>query len=686
MLLSLLLAATVGGASSGPDLEERAAAVDLPVEHVMVFSDRARITRAGKVKVAPGVVVVRAPDLPGAVMLDTLRVTATGATVVRVETKPIERERWSIDQVDQWLADLEQIADKINLAQGRLQVAHNELAMLSNLDAALPVPEKDRKATPVIAPDAWRALQDRLGQRRGQARTTEKNLERELRDLQLQYDKARREVQKRDLGGYTDRRIELLAILESDGGGAADVSVEYAVPGAFWKPAYDLLFDPDKKTVELHASGLVTQATGEDWPNIKLALSTAIPGAGIAMPTLETWTLGDDREWIPVATPKAPPRTTRPFLAPAPKPRIADLEKDADRQVLLSRSQVLIALAQSTTPPVHETVRQFDFTSEAIEGELTTPSGGQGMGSGYGSAARPMPKPSMPRPPMVEAPPPPPEPREYDAPMAAPAADEAEESLASKTISAAGGLLQSITGGERAEAVNRRGLSILAEPLPMKQTFSDPTLPAMSAGGLDYVYDAPVTTTIPSQADSLRVPLAERSYDVQTFYEATPSLATTAYLKATVKNGSKLPILAGPANIFVKRTFAGDAQLATTGPGGVLELPLGADEDIRLTRTVVPATKTQGFIFGKEDVTDYVVTIDVGNYKKHAVTVRVVDQIPKTNEEKVKVELVSASPQSVEAPNGEGLLYWHVDIPAGATKKVTFTFRVTRPKDWRLSQ
>src|SRR5437868_1262381 len=102
MLLPLLLhlagAAPIG---AGPDLEEKATAVELPVDRVMVFSDRARITRAGHIKMAP---VVRPPDLPGAVMLDTIRVTANGAKVVRVETRPIQRERYSIDQVDEWLA------------------------------------------------------------------------------------------------------------------------------------------------------------------------------------------------------------------------------------------------------------------------------------------------------------------------------------------------------------------------------------------------------------------------------------------------------------------------------------------------------------------------------------------------------------------------------------------------------
>lgn len=274
---------------------------------------------------------------------------------------------------------------------------------------------------------------------------------------------------------------------------------------------------------------------------------------------------------------------------------------------------------------------------------------------------------------------------DYDR-MSAPTSDSQDEGGAvEETSSAIGGLFDGL-GKDSARATTSRSLALHPRRGWSKQTFADPTLPAVSAGGFDFVYDAPIALTVPSQAQGMRVPLASRSYDVDTFFEATPSLATTAFLKATVKNGSKLPILAGPATVFVNRAFTGDAQLQTTGPGGVLELPLGADENIRLTRTVIPTTKTQGFLLGEEDVTDFTVKIDIGNYKNRAVTIRVIDQLPKTNEEKLKVEIVSATQKANKPPDADGLLYWHIDVPANGKKTLQFTYRITRPKGWRLHQ
>jgi uncharacterized protein (TIGR02231 family) len=374
------------------------------------------------------------------------------------------------------------------------------------------------------------------------------------------------------------------------------------------------------------------------------------------------------------------PRTTPPtvslFAPPAPRARAADVERDADRTVLqehLNRLAELVGVG----------VGGLGLRGAGMGG------GGDGIES-YDAVAAPALR-------KRGAPPPPPPPSAPAPMMAAPA--EAEDEMMKTEAYAAevsveddGGLMSNASiPSKPASMTNVRGLRLSARDAWQRPRFSDPFLPAVSAAGFDAVYAAPLPATVPSQAQSLRVPLAAHDYAVTTFYEATPSLSTTAYLKATVKNGTGLPILAGPANVFVGGAFTGDATLSTTGPGGTIELPLGADEDIRLTRTVIPSTSTKGFVFGERDVTDYAVKIEVGNYKKRASTIRVVDQVPKSAAEKVEIELVSTSPtpQAVEGGgnvDGDGLLAFLVDVPAGGTKTISFTYRVSRPKDWRLSQ
>ena len=46
---------------------------------------------------------------------------------------------------------------------------------------------------------------------------------------------------------------------------------------ARWQPTYDIQLQPAQNRVELSLAGLVSQETGEDWSDVALTLSTAIP-------------------------------------------------------------------------------------------------------------------------------------------------------------------------------------------------------------------------------------------------------------------------------------------------------------------------------------------------------------------------------------------------------------------------
>jgi uncharacterized protein (TIGR02231 family) len=74
-----------------------------------------------------------------------------------------------------------------------------------------------------------------------------------------------------------------------------DLEVSYLVDGAGWSSSYDLRLTGD--TLELSWYGLITQRSGEDWPECELSLSTARPGVAASVPELHPWFL--DRRTAP---------------------------------------------------------------------------------------------------------------------------------------------------------------------------------------------------------------------------------------------------------------------------------------------------------------------------------------------------------------------------------------------------
>lgn len=249
-----------------------------------------------------------------------------------------------------------------------------------------------------------------------------------------------------------------------------------------------------------------------------------------------------------------------------------------------------------------------------------------------------------------------------------------------------GGSIQYRSGSDSSRSGESQvSLALFEAPPPPRIEFSDRSLPAMIAGGLDYVYRSPNRVTVPSTGAKVRVPLATDSYPVTTYYEATPALAEHAFLKAAVENESKRPMLQGPINIFVNNAFAGEAEMKTTGPGGKIELPLGADEDIRFKRRVIAKTTREG-VFSKSDITTYQVVIEVGNYKAKPIRVAVTEVVPKSGHEDLEIELLKIDPKPHSGPDGEGLFRYSVEVPPGKTKSLTLEYKVERPANWQLYQ
>jgi uncharacterized protein (TIGR02231 family) len=273
----------------------------------------------------------------------------------------------------------------------------------------------------------------------------------------------------------------------------------------------------------------------------------------------------------------------------------------------------------------------------------------------------------------MPAPPPPP-----GAPMMA--MDMADEAMAPEPMVA------SMTRAESAPARGpRTSLALFEPPSPQRPSFGDPTLPAAIAGGLDYVYRSQTRVTVPSSPEQHTVPLSSETHPVTTYYEASPGLQPTAYLKAKVKNRADLPILGGPVDIFSGADYVGTGALETTGVGGDLELPLGADEDLEIVRRIIPKTVTEG-VFNKDEMTRYRTEIEVANRKRRKVTVRIIEQYPITDVEDLKIDQRNVSPKPFEGPNEMGIMTFELEIPAGKKKTVTIDYRIKRPENWRLWQ
>ena len=58
-------------------------------------------------------------------------------------------------------------------------------------------------------------------------------------------------------------------------------------------------------------------------------------------------------------------------------------------------------------------------------------------------------------------------------------------------------------------------------------------------------------------------------------YDTVPKLAQHAFLRARVKNDSRFPFLAGPANVFLDQSYVTETTLSSVSPGEEFSCSLG---------------------------------------------------------------------------------------------------------------
>ena len=162
-----------------------------------------------------------------------------------------------------------------------------------------------------------------------------------------------------------------MVAVEAQAAGELELELSYVVLGAGWSSAYDARVAADRGTagrLDLTWFGMVVQATGEDWPECDLTLSTARPAVASTVPELEPWWIDVPRP-APVVAYAAMPRDLARQAAPADGPAEVAVEP-----VLAEAVNGVVAaswrLARPTAVPGDGTPHRTTITAFALPARL----------------------------------------------------------------------------------------------------------------------------------------------------------------------------------------------------------------------------------------------------------------------------------------------------------------------------
>ncbi|WP_410791243.1 DUF4139 domain-containing protein [Kribbella sp. C-35] len=277
--------------------------VEAPVVGVTVYPDRARVTRRGRIVVPGGDQVVYVEPLPLLLEEDSVRVSGRGpATVLGVDVAT----RHHPQAPDETVAELVRVQRATQDEVAALKDADDVQVQLEVFLAQLAKRAGGSFARTLASGDPGAELggfTESLAGRLSAVRATRRELTVQRREVEERLAAVGRRLAALKEKREPDRRTAAVALaLESEA--EVEIEVSYVVPAAGWTSSYDVRLKGDRLTLSWY--GLITQRTGEDWPECDLTLSTARPTVTAKVPELDAWYFDRARPPMPQAVSAAP--------------------------------------------------------------------------------------------------------------------------------------------------------------------------------------------------------------------------------------------------------------------------------------------------------------------------------------------------------------------------------------------
>ena len=329
---------------------------EAPIVAVTVFPDRAQVFRAVEVTLPAGATTLAVGGLPASLLVETLRVEGEGAAGLQigsVEARKVFAAEVVQEEERRLRRELEELRDLVRVQDDNVAAARMVLEFIAALGREVPRTESEDIARGEVDPERWQSAWSAIGQGAADAFTRVRQADAEKRALQRRIQQKERELAQIRTGRRAS--LEALVKLDAPADGKARLSLSYQLPGASWRPLYDARLETESGALRLVQIGEVRQATGEDWRNVELTLSTARPGRGAQPPHLDTWFVDFLRAY--------------PVLSEALSDEAVQLEA---RGGLAAPAEAPVAKAMVPAAPVTAQVVSSDFAARyRIPGEAS---------------------------------------------------------------------------------------------------------------------------------------------------------------------------------------------------------------------------------------------------------------------------------------------------------------------------
>lgn len=208
---------------------------------------------------------------------------------------------------------------------------------------------------------------------------------------------------------------------------------------------------------------------------------------------------------------------------------------------------------------------------------------------------------------------------------------------------------------------------------------------SVQEGLLSATFTAPRRESVDGSGQARKVPLARFPLKAEIGRTAAPRIDPSAFLIATAVNETGIPLLAGTAGVYLGDEFVGRAPIPATPPGGEIQLAFGADDRVEIDRKVLERRHESAGIISKDEVYRYRVRISVKNRYATPVSVKLLDLVPVSRDEKIGVDVLEGTTAPTrEDPERPGVRIHELALGAREEKIVELRYEVRYPRGFPI--
>jgi len=200
---------------------------------------------------------------------------------------------------------------------------------------------------------------------------------------------------------------------------------------------------------------------------------------------------------------------------------------------------------------------------------------------------------------------------------------------------------------------------------------------------VNFQYEIKVPYKINSDGKTHAIMIMQKEVSTQYDYVVVPKIDTDAFIMARISGWENLNLMSGKANIYFENMYVGETYLNAQITSDTLSVALGRDNNVQVQRKKLKTNEREKFL-NNEKITNYAYEIVVKNAKSNPIKITIEDQIPISNNQQIKVDLVDAGKADVNLENG--MMTWKISLKPKESKTYKYAFNIRHDKDKQISQ